>query len=214
MTRHAHPLTVLSLLVAIVVVSIGVCIVGYRGTGVRPLAAAGVLTGLGVAAMHYLGMAAMRMDGEPHYSVTVIALSVVIAVIAASAALWAAINVRGFLPSLCASLVMGLAVSGMHYTGMAAVSVELHMSDHESIGRTPASLVLPVLIGPVIFLVVAGVIVMFDPVLILGDGDWNQSSAQRQDAEARVAAEADDHPFDPTYSLSPGRRSGPRSRRR
>jgi hypothetical protein len=109
---------------------------------------------------------------------------------------------------------MGLAVSGMHYTGMAAVSVELHMSDHESIGRTPTSLVLPVLIGPVIFLVVAGVIVMFDPVLILGDGDWNQSSAQRQDAEARVAAEADDHPFDPTYSLSPGRRSGPRSRRR
>ncbi|MFG3023879.1 MHYT domain-containing protein [Streptomyces sp. NPDC048254] len=186
MTRHAHPLTVLSPLVAIVVVSIGVCIVGYRCTGVRPLAAAGVLTGLGVAAMHYLGMAAMRLDGEPHYSVTVIALSVVIA---ACAALWAAINVRGFLPSLCASLVMGLAVSGMHYTGMAAVSVELHMSDHESIGRAPTSLVLPMLIGPVIFLVVAGVIVMFDPVLILGD--WNQSSAQRQDAEARVAAEAD-----------------------
>jgi hypothetical protein len=72
--------------------------------------------------------------------VTVIALSVVIAVIAAGAALWAAVNVRGFLPSLCASLVMGLAVSGMHYTGMAAVSVELHMSDHESIGRTPTSL--------------------------------------------------------------------------
>lgn len=189
MTRRTHPLTVLSLRVAIVAVSIGVCIVGYRGTGVRPLAAAGVLTGLGVAAMHYLGMAAMRLDGEPHDSVTVIALSVVIAVIAAGAALWAAVNVRGFLPSLCASLVMGLAVSGMHYTGMAAVSVELHMSDHESIGRAPTSLVLPMLIGPVIFLVVAGVIVMFDPVLILGD--WNQSSAQRQDAEARVAAEAD-----------------------
>ncbi|MFD7876794.1 MHYT domain-containing protein, partial [Streptomyces sp. NPDC059766] len=102
---YTVPLTVLSLLVAIVVVSVGVFIVGYRGAGVRPLTAAGVVTGLGVAAMHYLGMAAMHLDGELHYSAPVVALSVVIAVIAATAALWAAVSIRGFLPSLGASLI-------------------------------------------------------------------------------------------------------------
>ena len=49
-----------------------------------------------------------------------------IAVVAATTALWAAVSVRGFLPSLGASVVMGVAVSGMHYTGMAALQVHLH----------------------------------------------------------------------------------------
>jgi NO-binding membrane sensor protein with MHYT domain len=51
--------------------------------------------------------------------------SVLIAVVAATAALWAAVLVHGLWSSLGASLVMGVAVTGMHYTGMAAVSVDL-----------------------------------------------------------------------------------------
>ncbi|MHB9756553.1 MHYT domain-containing protein [Streptomyces sp. BYX5S] len=165
------PLTLLSLLVAIVVVSAGVFFVGYRGATPGVLVTAGVLTGLGVAAMHYIGMAAMHMDGELHYDTTLVALSVVIAVVAATAALWAAVSIRGFLVSLGASLIMGVAVSGMHYTGMAAISVHLHSGGGQTTaGHTAVSLLLPVLIGPVIFFVLAAVIVMFDPILILGDG--------------------------------------------
>lgn len=173
--RYDVGLTVLSLAVAIVVVGIGVFIVGYRGATAPALTTAGIITGLGVAAMHYLGMAAMHLNGTINYDVTVVALSVVIAIVAATAALWAAVTIRGFLTSLGASLVMGVAVSGMHYTGMAAVSVHVHSRIGGSwAGDSPTSLLLPMLLGPVIFLVLAGVVVMFDPLLVLGEGDWNR----------------------------------------
>ncbi|MCZ4603827.1 hypothetical protein O3S80_08600 [Streptomyces sp. Lzd4kr] len=162
--------TVLSLVVAIVVVGIGVFIVGYLGAGRAALSSAGVVTGLGVAAMHYLGMAALRLDADVEYDAFTVALSVLIAIIAATAALWAAVTIRGFLTSLGASLVMGVAVSGMHYTGMAAVSVHLHGTTGASwAGDSPTSLLLPMLLGPTVFLVLAGVVVMFDPLLVLGD---------------------------------------------
>ncbi|QNS04431.1 MHYT domain-containing protein [Streptomyces xanthii] len=167
------PLTLLSLAVSILVVGIGVFIVGHRGTAAVPLVTAGVLTGLGVAMMHYLGMAAMRMNGEIRYDTTLVALSVVIAVVAATAALWAAVSIRGFLPSLGASLVMGLAISGMHYTGMAAVSVRLHDAATHTAGHAGSSFLLPMIAGPFIFLVLSAVVVMLDPSLILGeDDDW------------------------------------------
>ncbi|MEV4233410.1 MHYT domain-containing protein [Streptomyces bobili] len=169
-------LTLLSLLVAVVVVGIGVFIVGYRGAGVAALCLAGTVTGLGVAAMHYLGMAAMHLDGSIHYDPFTVALSVLIAVVAATAALWAAVSIRGFVTSLGASLVMGVAVSGMHYTGMAAVSVHVHGVSPSWASDAPTSLLLPMLIGPVIFLLLAAVVVMFDPLLVLGEGDWNRTA--------------------------------------
>ncbi|MER7694551.1 MHYT domain-containing protein, partial [Streptomyces sp. NPDC097610] len=117
--------TLLSLAVAIAVVAIGVFLVGYRGSSPVNLGMAGTVTGLGVAAMHYLGMAAIHTNGDLHYDTQTVALSVVIAVAAATAALWAAVSIHSLWSSLGASLVMGLAVTGMHYTGMAAVSVHV-----------------------------------------------------------------------------------------
>ena len=193
------PLTVLSLAVAIVVVSFGVFIVGYRGAAPATLAVAGGITGLGVAAMHYLGMHAMRLDGDIHYDTVTVALSVVIALVAASAALWAAVSVRGFLPSLGAALVMGVAVSGMHYTGMAAVSVHLHTGTTQAAGgQSGTSLLLPMLLGPLIFLVLAGVIVMFDPVLILGDGNWTGQTPKTVPAGVPLGMKSDgeDRPWE------------------
>ncbi|MFE9643477.1 MHYT domain-containing protein [Streptomyces sp. NPDC006365] len=182
-------LTVLSLLVAIAVVGIGVFIVGYGGSG-RMLAVAGIVTGLGVAAMHYLGMAAIQMAGSIRYALGTVALSIVIAVVAATAALWAAVSIRGFMTSLGASLVMGVAVSGMHYTGMAAVSVHLHdTTGGAQGGDSPLSLLLPMLMGPVIFLVLAGAIVMFDPLLVTGDGDEGRPASRRSRATAGSDAE-------------------------
>ncbi|MBV1944884.1 MHYT domain-containing protein [Streptomyces sp. BV129] len=163
------PLTLLSLLVAIVVVSVGMFIVGYRGVAPMTLATAGIITGLGVAVMHYLGMAAMRLNGDIAYDDLTVTLSVLIAVAAATAALWAAVSIRGFLPALGASLVMGVAVTGMHYTGMAAVTVHVHSAGHAYGGESAASLVLPMLLGPAVFLLLAAVVVMFDPLLVAGD---------------------------------------------
>ena len=183
------PLTVLSLAVAIVVVSAGVFIVGHRGATRAALTVGGSITGLGVATMHYLGMFAMQLNGELSYNAFTVTLSVIIALVAATAALWAAVSVQGFVRTLGASLVMGLAVTGMHYTGMAAVNVHLHNGIESSVtGQESTSLLLPMLLGPIIFLILAAAIVMFDPVLILGDGGWDKPAKKRSKVVARGKA--------------------------
>ncbi|MFJ4784024.1 MHYT domain-containing protein [Streptomyces sp. NPDC088794] len=174
-------LTLLSLIVAIAVVAVGVFLVGYRGGSPLNLGVAGIITGLGVAVMHYLGMAAVHTNGTIHYDTTTVALSVVIAVVAATAALWAAISIQKLWASLGASLIMGVAVTGMHYTGMAAVSVTLDGTG--GAGQSSTSLMaflLLMLAGPLAVLLVAAVIVMFDPDMMVAEVDpdrvgWTQS---------------------------------------
>jgi NO-binding membrane sensor protein with MHYT domain len=117
------PLTIASMLLAIVVVGVGLFIVGYGNGGWQRLLAAGIIVGLGVASMHYLGMAAMSMPDTMSYNPLLFVVSVVIAVVAGTAALWIGTWVRTWAATIGASLVMGLAVSGMHYTGMAAMHV-------------------------------------------------------------------------------------------
>ncbi|MFJ8001103.1 MHYT domain-containing protein [Streptomyces sp. NPDC096310] len=198
------PTTVLSLVVAIVMVGVGIFIVGYRGATRATLTTAGTITGLGVAAMHYIGMAGMRLHGRFDYEATTVVLSVVIAVVAATAALWAAVSIHGFLPSLGAGLVMGVAVTGMHYTGMAAIGVHLQGATGGSAGGgSPASIMFPMLLGPVVFLVLAGVVVMFDPLLVLGEGEWDQPTGRkpvRNDTTSRPV-------WPPVYDEAPGARA-------
>ncbi|MFI6930122.1 MHYT domain-containing protein [Streptomyces sp. NPDC050287] len=164
--------TLLSLVVAVAVVATGVFLVGYRGGSAVNLSIAGLVTGLGVAAMHYIGMAAINTNGGLHYDTPKVVLSVVIAVAAATAALWAAVSIHGLWSSFGASLVMGVAVTGMHYTGMAAVSVHLTgeaASAQSSI--TLLSFLLAMLAAPFAILLIAAVIVMFDPDIMLGHDD-------------------------------------------
>jgi NO-binding membrane sensor protein with MHYT domain len=121
--RYNVPVTILSMVIAVVVVGIGVFIVGFReGTG--PLVLGGVIIGLGVASMHYIGMSAIRVQGSLSYNPVLVVLSVIIAIIAGTAALWAALRLNTLWTTFVASLVMGVAVSGMHYTGMAALRVQ------------------------------------------------------------------------------------------
>ncbi|KPI12974.1 putative integral membrane sensor protein [Actinobacteria bacterium OK074] len=166
--RYDVPTTFASLGVAIVMVGIGVFMVGYRGASGTALFTGGTITGLGIASMHYLGMAGMRLNGKLEYNTLTVCASVVIAVVAATAALWAAGQVRGFLWSVGASLVMGVAVTGMHYMGMAALSVHLHQGGGVPPGESSAALLTPMMIGPVVFLCLAGAVVLFDPLMVMG----------------------------------------------
>ncbi|MDB5790632.1 MAG: hypothetical protein JWQ80_656 [Massilia sp.] len=84
-----------------------------------------VLMGMGINAMHYTGMAAMRMRPGIEYDPLLFAASVVIAIAASAGALWIAFHLRdrllrGRLAQLAAAVVMGGAIVGMHYTGMEA----------------------------------------------------------------------------------------------
>ncbi|MFE1309533.1 MHYT domain-containing protein [Streptomyces sp. NPDC058755] len=166
--HYDKSITYASLGLAIVMVGVGIFIVGYRGATGAALFTGGTITGLGVASMHYLGMAGVHFDGRFSYNTLTVAASVAIAVVAATAALWAAGRVRGFLWSVGASMVMGLAVTGMHYTGMAALDVHVHSTSDSATSGSPAAVLAPMLIGPLAFLLLAGVVVMFDPLMVMG----------------------------------------------
>jgi NO-binding membrane sensor protein with MHYT domain len=117
------PLTVASMLLAVAVVGAGLFIVGFGDGRLPRLVAGGAIIGAGVAGMHYLGMAAMSMPGSMAYNLPLVLASVLIAVIAGTAALWIGTWVRGVAATVGAALVMGVAVSAMHYTGMAALRI-------------------------------------------------------------------------------------------
>ncbi|MFB8774003.1 MHYT domain-containing protein [Streptomyces broussonetiae] len=210
--RYDKPMTFASLGVAILMVGVGIFIVGYKGARGAALFTGGTITGLGIATMHYLGMAGMRFEGTFEYNTLTVALSVVIAMAAATTALWAAGQVKGFLWSVGASLVMGLAVSGMHYTGMAALSVHLHgTSAAATPGDSAAALLAPMLIGPLAFLCLAGVVMVFDPRMVMGKPVWSPiEDKPGVPAHAVVAHSARRRPLRP---LRPRRQVGYRGSR-
>ena len=144
--RYNVPITIASMLIAIAVVGIGLFIVGFGNGGWVPLLTGGVIVGIGVAAMHYLGMAAMSMPDSMHYDALLFIVSVLIAIVAGTAALWAGTRVRGVGATIGASLVMGVAVSGMHYTGMAAMRVARGSMPSMG-GSTAPSFLVPLLLG-------------------------------------------------------------------
>ncbi|MDB1088520.1 MHYT domain-containing protein [Streptomyces sp. ACA25] len=172
--------TYISLGVAVLVTGVGLFLVGYTRHTARLLPVAGVVTGLGVASMHYMGMASMRMTGEIVYNSVLVGLSLVVAVAAATAALWFAISVRRFSAAVVASLLMGVAVTGMHYTGMAAVSVHAH-STSMMYTRVPLETLLPALAVPMLLLVIVGLFVGLDPMAEeeLGRPDEEQRGARQ-----------------------------------
>ena len=146
--RYNVPVTILSMVIAVAVVGVGTFIVGFR-EGNGPLLLGGVIIGCGVASMHYIGMSAIRVQDSLTYDPMLVAASVIIAVIAGTAALWAALRLHSLLSTIAASLIMGVAVSGMHYTGMAALRVypEPGVSVSTSATASAIAFLLPLILG-------------------------------------------------------------------
>lgn len=152
--RYDAPLTFASLVVSIVVVGFGVFAVGYVRSRRAALALGGPIMGVGVAAMHYLGMSAMHVSGSVKYDNATVLLSVVIAVVAATVALWFTLTMHKPVAALGASLVMGVAVTAMHYTGMAAAHVHVDPGAPPPAGASGMDFIVPmtVLLGSYLFL--------------------------------------------------------------
>jgi len=120
--RYDVPMSLLSGLVAVAVVLAALVIAGPDGAGFPRLLLGGTVIGGGVLfSMDFVGMAAMRMPDTIQYNAWGVLLSVLIAVAAATLSLWAALRQHGTRPALAASVAMGVAISGMHYTAMAAM---------------------------------------------------------------------------------------------
>ncbi len=123
---YSLPITLLSMIIAIAVSLLVLHTVTGSQLSTSRLVISGLIMGIGIAAMHYTGMAAMQMQPSITYIPWVFAASIAIAIAASIAALWIAFHLRRgsrrfeMLSRLGAALVMGLAITGMHYTGMAA----------------------------------------------------------------------------------------------
>jgi diguanylate cyclase (GGDEF)-like protein len=119
------PITLLSLLIAVVVSYFALHTVTRSTVSNKNLLVGGGLMGLGIGAMHYTGMAAMQMSPPIRYDPLLFAASIAIAIVASLAALWIAFNLRAndawmMYAKLGSAVIMGFAITGMHYTGMAA----------------------------------------------------------------------------------------------
>ncbi len=114
-------MTLVSALVCILVVGLGVFFASYRPLTPPRLSLAGTLMGGGIAAMHYIGMAAMQANCITVYKPPVVLASTVVGIAAATGALWLCFASGRRQPILLGGGAMGLAISTMHYTAMAAV---------------------------------------------------------------------------------------------
>src|SRR5467141_1093494 len=127
-------LTTLSLVVAIFVTGGGFYVISHQSASPFRLVFSGIFMGLGIAAMHYTGMAAMRGHAELSYDLLFVALSLVIAIGASTAALWLTFRTTDLRQKLVAGIVMGLAISGMHYTAMRGAIFTAHDPIHNAQG--------------------------------------------------------------------------------
>jgi C4-dicarboxylate-specific signal transduction histidine kinase len=110
----------------------GFYVISRQTRSLLRLVLSGIFMGLGIAAMHYIGMAAMRGHAELSYDPLFVALSLVIAIGASTVALWLAFRTTDLGQKLVAAVVMGLAISGMHYTAMRAAIFTAHAPVHEA----------------------------------------------------------------------------------
>jgi NO-binding membrane sensor protein with MHYT domain len=116
-------LTAISFVIAVVFVCLGFVIAGKDLLGETSLLSGGCIAGLGVSAMHYMGMYSMQVPAIITYDALIVSLSIIIGVVAAIVALWLAFNLRGKLQRFGSAFLMGFAVCGMHYTGMYAATM-------------------------------------------------------------------------------------------
>src|SRR6266700_3673899 len=125
--QYDWPTVLYSLLAAILASGVALFVVSRHKMGLIRALFGSLLMGSGIAAMHYIGMEAMRLAAMCSYSAGLVTLSVALAIVISFVALWLTFYFRGETSAwswrkIVSALVMGAAIPVMHYTGMAAAS--------------------------------------------------------------------------------------------
>jgi NO-binding membrane sensor protein with MHYT domain len=120
--RYDVLMTLISGLVSVLMTAVALLIISAAPYGAKRTIIAGIVMGLGISSMHYIGMAAIRGNCELSFSKTWVVISIAIGMAASTASLWSAMRLRGIWRRTVAALVMGISISGVHYTSMAGTS--------------------------------------------------------------------------------------------
>jgi diguanylate cyclase len=160
--------TAFSLLIAVLISGFALHVVTTSTLSRRRLIVGGVMMGVGIAAMHYTGMAAMHMEPAITYTPGWFVTSIAIAITASWTALWIAFNLSAgrqhhvLRKRLGASLVMGLAIAGMHYAGMNAAVFPAGSMCRNMNGVNANWLVLIITVTALFILAVTLIVTMLD----------------------------------------------------
>jgi len=120
--RYDVLMTLISGLVSVLMTAVALLLISTASYGLKRTIIAGIIMGLGISSMHYVGMSAIRGNCDLSYSILWVAVSILIGMAASTASLWSAMKLHGVWRRVVAALVMGISISGVHYTGMAGTS--------------------------------------------------------------------------------------------
>ena len=129
---YDFPLLFLSVAVAILASALALFLISHRQATLGTYTMGSLVMGAAIAGMHYIGIGSMRMAAVIHWDMPMVVISILIAIGASFAALYMAFKLRhdltlkGFLNRGVGGVLMGIAISGMHYTAMAAMSFTLN----------------------------------------------------------------------------------------
>jgi diguanylate cyclase len=149
--------TLLSFLICVLVVGGAVFAVSAGALTMTRLAAAAVFMGLGIASMHYIGMAALHASAHMTHDARLVAVSIAVAIVASGLALRLATG-TGRVPLFLSAAALGFAIAGMHYTAMWAVSVFPHHG--ASLSAPALSVDLLAIVVAVVAFVVSGLFLL------------------------------------------------------
>jgi NO-binding membrane sensor protein with MHYT domain len=183
--RYDGLLTIASLLIPIAAVAAGVFIVGWGRVSIPKILLGGLITGLGLMAMHETGLAAIDFDGHIRLSRTCAVTALVIAVATGTVMLWCTASVRGWKATAISSGIIAAALCAMHYVGMSGTSVRV---DANGPGRPPRGidpilLALPITVVTTVVLMMA---LLFSALSMMTDEEFAGSAeiSQRRAAPA------------------------------
>ncbi len=186
--------TLLSFLVCVIVVGAAVFAVSAGPLTPARLVVSAVAMGVGIASMHYIGMAALHASAHLEHDPVFVVASVVVGIAASGLALWLAGGRQGRPPLLLSATAFGLAIAGMHYTAMAGLTVFAHAGAKAS-GPALSTDLLAIVVAVVAFLVSGMFLLILVP---------DRSSAPTAAAVPALKTESEPQPALPTPAAELG----------
>ncbi len=184
--RYDLLMTLISGLVSVLMTAVALLIVSTGAYSFKRIVVAGIIMGLGISSMHYVGMAAIRGNCNISYSTLWVVISIGIGMAASTASLWSAMALHGVWRRIVAALVMGISISGVHYTSMAGttfLAIDKAIEFSQPI-LSPFSLGLVTAIST--FIILGGALLTLVPGRKLGSIKGDQTGNHRADADLQL----------------------------